>query len=199
MDEQTLIKRLIDGDEQAFTYVVSQYQALMGQIARSIVGEAIADEVVQESWLSIIRALPKFEGRSSLKTWMMRIVSNTAKTRLRKEARSSSVGNAQDVEDYVPSERFRPDGHWEQGPTRWSTERPEELLAQEQLKTALQQQINQLPVTQRAVLTLREMEGLEMDEVCKILDISHANARVLLHRARTTLWQVVERYEDKSC
>lgn len=196
MDENELIKALLAGDENAFRQLVQSYHNLMKQVARSIVGDAIAEEVVQDAWIAVIKGLDKFEGRSQLKTWILRIVSNSAKTRLRKEARSIAVGDAEDVQkSTLPAERFKQDGHWAIPPSPWHSDQPDQLLASEQLQQQLSQAIDQLPANQQAVLILREMEGLTMEEVCKILDISESNARVLLHRARTKLWQVVESSE----
>jgi RNA polymerase sigma-70 factor (ECF subfamily) len=196
MDEKNLIASLINGEESAYLQLVSSYQGLMVQVARAIVGDAIAEEVVQESWLSVMKALPKFEGRSQLKTWILRIVSNTAKTRLRKESRMTAVGGAEELQTMLyPDQRFDETGHWSTPPRRWHSEQPDELLASEQLQKIIQQAICDLPSNQRAVLTLREMEGLAVEDVCNILDISESNVRVLLHRARAKIWQTIESSE----
>jgi len=200
-DESELIEQLLQGSESAYRSVVEQYHSLMLQVARSIVGASIADEVVQESWVSVIKALPDFEKRASLKTWILRIVSNTAKTRLRKENRSIAVGDINDLELFsIPDERFEPDGHWAAPPRAWDLATPDAILASDELKARLRDGMNKLPSMQQTILVLREMEGLEMDEICKILGISESNSRVLLHRARVQLWQVVDRYEnDAKC
>lgn len=196
-DEQALITQLLAGNENAYRQVVKQHHALMLQVAKSIVGSSIADEVVQESWLAVIKALPSFEQRSSFKTWLLRIVSNNAKTRLRKENRSVAVGDIHDLELLsVPVDRFEPDGHWSKPPPIWDLASPDEILASEELKTRLNDALGKLPSAQQTILVLREMEGLEMDEICKILGISESNSRVLLHRARMQLWQVVDKYEN---
>ena len=195
-DEQELIKHLLEGNENAFRYVVSNYQNSMLFVARSIVGNTIADEVVQEAWVSVIKALPKFEGRSSLKTWILRIVSNSAKTRLRKESRHYAAGDASDIETLaVSDDRFQDDGHWASGPLHWNMASPESLLASEELKHVIFQTIDKLPAIQQTIISLRDMEGMTMDEICKILDISESNSRVLLHRARTKIWQAIEKYQ----
>ncbi len=198
-DESELVRRLLDGDEAAFCQLIREYQPGMQHLARSIVGEAIAEEVVQEAWLAVIRALPKFEQRASLKTWILRIVGNHAKTRLRKESRQINF-SALGEDAYPEPERFRANGHWNHPPAAWHAERPEDLLASEQLRRRLQAAIEQLPPNQQSVLLLRDRENLSMQDICKILELSDSNVRVLLHRARTRLWRVIEQYEeDPSC
>ena len=197
-EEQELIQRLLAGDENAFRQAVKNYQNTMLYVARSLVGTAIADEVVQEAWLSIIKALPNFEGRSSLKTWIIRIVSNSAKSRLRKERRSTSVGDANDIEALsIPDERFQENGHWAAPPQQWNCASPDEILASEQLKSVIYQCIDKLPPLQQSLIVLREMEDMPMEEICKILDISESNSRVLLHRARTRIWQAIEKHQGQ--
>jgi len=196
MSEQNLIKRLLDGDEKAYQQVVTDYHASMLYVARAIVGTAIADEVVQEAWVSVIKALPKFEGRSSLKTWILRIVSNNAKSRLRKESRHFSAGDAADLEVIgMPENRFSDDGHWAVPPQRWNIESPDELLTSQELQSCMQQAIDKLPPVQQAILSLRDMNDMNMTEICKILDISESNSRVLLHRARTKVFQAIEKFQ----
>ncbi len=196
MEERELITKLIDKDEDTFRYAIKTYNSSMHYVASAIVGDSIADEVVQEAWVAIIRALPKFEGRSSLKTWILRIVSNGAKTRLRKESRTISMGDANDMEMLgVTADRFQSNGHWQTPPNPWQSETPESLLASEQLKGKMEQAVDQLPEMQKTVLLLREIEGLEMEEICKILDISESNSRVLLHRARTRLWETIDKFK----
>ncbi|MBI5450280.1 MAG: sigma-70 family RNA polymerase sigma factor [Gammaproteobacteria bacterium] len=190
MHEQELVNRLIAGDEAAFRQVVSDYQGLMLYVARGIIDRDIAEEVVQDAWLAVLRALPKFEGRSSLKTWILQIVSNTAKSRRRHEIRSVAVGDAADIETL-----FKADGHWSEPRGHWHHDTPERLLESEQLQQALEGALQGLPDGQRAVLLLRDIEGLEIDDICKILDVSASNCRVLLHRARLRVWQTIDRFE----
>jgi len=195
-NESELVKQLIDGNESAYRYVVQAYHNNMLYVARSIVGSAIADEVVQEAWVSVIKALPKFEGRSSLKTWVLRIVSNSAKTRLRKESRSIAVGDANDMEALsVPAERFQDNGRWSAPPQQWNISTPDDLLSSDELKKIIYTTIDKLPPIQQSIISLRDMEGMSMLEICKILDITESNSRVLLHRARAKIWQVIEKYQ----
>jgi RNA polymerase sigma-70 factor (ECF subfamily) len=165
----------------------------MTDVARASVGDSIAEEVVQESWISIMRALPGFEGRSSLKTWIMRIVSNTAKTRLRKESRSIAAGDLlSDDNPILLAERFNAKGQWSNPPRSWSIDTPEALLASEQLRHTINQAIDSLPQMQKAVFMLHDRQGVDMNEICKILDVSESNSRVLLHRARTSLHTAID-------
>jgi len=193
-NEKALISKLVEGDQFAFEQVVSDYHNLMLSVSRAIVGEAFADEVVQDAWISAIKALPKFEGRSSLKTWLLHIVSNGAKTRIRRENRSLSLDDGWQT---VSNDKFDSTGHRFDDVLSWEEATPEALLANDQLQIIIEETFQQLPSLQRATLTLYDMEGIKMDEVCNILDISSSNARVLLHRARTTLHQCIEKYQDK--
>ena len=194
-DEQALITDLINGDEKAFQKVVSKYHNLMISIARAIVGEAFADEVVQDAWISAINAVPKFEGRSSLKTWLLHIVSNGAKSRVRRENRMLSLD---DGWQSVSSDKFDNTGHRLDDVLSWEEATPEALLANEQLQAAIESTFQSLPPLQRAALTMYDMEGIKMEEVCNILDISASNARVLLHRARTSLHQCIDKFQDNN-
>lgn len=197
-DESSLIKRLIEGDEAAYRSVVTEYHGLMQHVARRLIGDSLADEVVQEAWVSVLKSLPKFQSRSSLKTWILKIVTNAALSRLKKESRTISMGDAQDVEtSAMASDRFKADGHWQSPPGGWAGETPESLLAGEQLNDRINHVISRLPEVQQTILCLRDMEGMEMEDICKILDISESNSRVLLHRARTKVWEAIDRYESE--
>jgi RNA polymerase sigma-70 factor (ECF subfamily) len=193
LDEKGLIARLIEGDAAAFEFVVSQYHSTMLSVARAIIGEAFADEVVQEAWVSAIKALPRFEGRASLKTWLLQITSNGAKTRLRRENRQLSLDDGWQAE---PDSKFDQRGHRLDDVLPWNIDTPEALLENEQLRSIIENTYQKLPPHQRAVLTMYDMEGIEMTEICNILDISASNARVLLHRARTALHHSIEKYQE---
>lgn len=195
MDEETLITGMLASDEAAFRHVVGEYHGLMQHVARAIIGSEFAEEVVQDAWLAVIQSLPQFERRCSLKTWILQIVGNLAKSRLRRERRSIAVGDAADLELVAAGLSFRPDGHWVDPPGNWHHDTPELLLASEQLRTVIETALAALPQMQRAVLTLRDVEGLEMEEICNILDLSESNSRVLLHRARLRLWQAIDQFQ----
>jgi len=178
-------------DRAAFTQLVERYHAGMMSLARSLVGDAAAD-VVQDSWISAFRALPDFRGHSSLKTWLLRITANRAISHLR----SRGVAAGESAPDGAPlDQRFDESGRWGQPPFPWSLDTPDALLASAELRETIARTVDALPPLQRSVLRLREAEGLDRDEICKILDISTSNLHVLLHRARVRLWRAIEAYQ----
>jgi RNA polymerase sigma-70 factor, ECF subfamily len=196
---------LRSGDEQIFRQLVGQYHGSMVRIARLFVNNRmVAEEVAQEAWLGVLRGLDRFEGRSSLKTWIFSIVSNLARTRGKRETRSipfSFFENYdQDTDDpAVPAERFRPSGapryagHWATPPGAWALDPTSESL-QTELFSYLEQAIDALPEQQRTVITLRDIQGWTSDEVWNALGIGETNQRVLLHRARSKVRRVLEKY-----
>jgi RNA polymerase sigma-70 factor (ECF subfamily) len=202
--DAALLVSLRAGDEDAFATLVTRYHASLKRVARAYVPtEAVAEDVVQETWLAVIDGLARFEERSSLKTWMFHILANKAKTRGARERRTvpfASLAGAED-EPAVSPERFqRPGdawpGHWAAPPRPW--EDPERRLASLEAREHLRAAIAALPSTQQAVLTLRDVEGLEAEEVCELLDVSAGNQRVLLHRARARVRSELERYFEET-
>jgi len=201
--ELELVARLRAGDEQAFEALVQDYYATMLSVARGYVrSRAIAEEVVQEAWLGVLKGLDRFEGRSSLKTWIMRIVVNIAMTRGTREARSQPFSSfaVDDDEPAVDADRFRDAndgfaGHWRAYPSNWSTLPDGALLGQETLDVVMHA-IEELPDAQRVVITMRDVAGCEAGEVCDALDVSEGNQRVLLHRARSRVRTALERHFD---
>jgi len=193
LTEAEILERLLKGDEEIFSQVFTKYYGSMQAVAYSIAGSVIAEEVVQEAWFSALRALPKFEGRSSLKSWLIRIVANEAKTRRRKENRSVSLEAIQDTWSTDP--RFTENSHWKDPSSQWHGDTPEELLAADELKTCIEKQLKNLPENQLAALRLRDSGGLSMDELCNILEVSSSNVRVLLHRARDKMLQVIDHFQ----
>lgn len=184
-------------DHGAFTQLVQQYHAQLLVVARAIVRNAQAEEAVQEAWVSIFRALPKFEGRSTLKTWMYTIVSNAAKGKLRKEGREITVEDVGSVVgDYLSEDRFKSDGHWAGGPTSWHMESPDRILEEQQLKQCIEKNLAILPESQRAVFLLRDVEQEPLEVICNMLELSNSNVRVLLHRARVSLLSVIDHYQE---
>lgn len=198
MDENLLITQLTAGDDKAFRYLIGQYQTLMLSIARAIAGDTFADEIVQESWVSVYKNIASFEKRASLKTWLLTIVSNKAKARLRKESRRVSLEqlDGETPGSYLDSAHFKRDGHWQSPVTQWSNESPEALLEEKQLQQCIARTLMLLPPTQKAAFILRDIEQHSFDEICALIDVSAANARVLVHRARLTLMQVIDRYQE---
>jgi RNA polymerase sigma-70 factor (ECF subfamily) len=163
----------------------------------------VAEEVVQETWVAVLRGLDRFEGRSSLKTWIFRILANTAKTRAIREGRTIPMSALQDPaavpEPAVPGERFRGSedpawpGHWATPPAAWD-EAPEKRLESLETRLRIEAAIAALPAAQRAVISLRDIEGWSADEVCNALEVSETNQRVLLHRARSKVRAALEEY-----
>ncbi len=202
-DEAELLASLRSGEERAFTALVEEHGATMLRLARLYVRErTAAEEVVQEAWLGVLRGLPRFEGRSSVRTWIFRIVTNLAKTRAVREARSVpfsalAAAEAADVGPSVPPERFRGGedrwaGHWASPPVEWG--RPEEELVSAETRETIMRAIAALPEAQRAVITLRDVEGWSSEEVCNVLELTETNQRVLLHRARTKVRHALDEY-----
>jgi len=188
--EHTLVDALLAGDEAAFERLVGLYQHRMVRVARLYVRtEAQAHDVVQETWLAMLRGLARFERRSSLRTWLFHIVANRARTHAVREGRLVPLADvmSDDREDGSDEAWFDAQGNWAQAPAPWPTLDPETLLLGEETRTALLRAIDVLPEGQRAVVVLRDVEGLDAAEVCNVLEISETNQRVLLHRGRTKL------------
>lgn len=188
--EQSLLKRLLAGDESAFETLVGAYHDRLIRLARTYVRtEALAADVVQETWLAVLRGLPRFEGRSSLRTWIFHVLANRARTHAVREGRFvpfTELSSADATEPDGPGgDWFLESGAWREPPAPWSSTNPESMALNEELQRALDAAVDALPESQRAVLVLRDMEGLSPGEACNILDLSETNQRVLLHRART--------------
>jgi RNA polymerase sigma-70 factor (ECF subfamily) len=185
-DDERLLDRLRSGDERAFELLVDRYDGGLRRVARTFVRTPSAvDDVVQETWLGVLRGLTTFEGRSSLRTWMFSILINQARTRARRDARSLPF-SALETEDgpTVDPAAFGADGRWASAPARLDGD-PESGLLSGELRAQLLQAVEGLSEEQRAVITLRDLVGCSAPEVCELLDISDGNQRVLLHRART--------------
>jgi RNA polymerase sigma-70 factor, ECF subfamily len=199
--DSELVAALRAGDEEAFRMLVREWHAPLLRVAQIFVpSRAIAEDVVQETWLRVLGALDRFEGRSSLKTWVFRILVNTAKTRAQREGRVLPFSALHDPgripEAAVDSDRFRPEDD-ERFPGGWLTpppELPEERLLAAETLEVIGKAIEALPATQRSVITLRDVEGWTSEEVRNALDITEVNQRVLLHRARSKVRQALEDY-----
>jgi RNA polymerase sigma-70 factor (ECF subfamily) len=199
-----LVERLRAGDEDAFMMLVEQHQAMMLRVARMYVStQAVAEEVVQDAWLGILQGLPKFEGRSSLRTWMYRILANIAKTRGQREGRSQPFSSLVDVDagPAVPESWFRGahdqwPGGWSSFPNDWRGIPEERLLAGETIRV-VGEAIEGLPPVQAEVIRLRDVMGWTSEDVRNALDLSETNQRVLLHRARSRVRRAVDEYLEK--
>lgn len=205
-NDGALVDLLRAGDESAFAEIVDEWSAALLRVAQIYVSSrAVAEEVVADTWLAVLRGLPQFEGRSMLKTWVFRILTNTAKTRAQREGRTVPFSALRDPgrvpEPAVDPDRFldeahaRWPGHWAAPPTRWDT-LPEERLLGDETRRVIEEAINDLPPGQRAVISLRDVEGWSADDVCNALEISESNQRVLLHRARAKVRQTIEEYVE---
>ncbi|MDX6407018.1 MAG: hypothetical protein QOE13_89 [Gaiellaceae bacterium] len=190
-----LVERLRAGDEKAFMELIRALNPSLLRVARMFVPTtALAEDVVQETWLAVLSGIERFEGRSSLKTWIFRILTNTAKTRGERERRSIPFsaldGGEVGFEPAVERSRFTGTGHWAVLPRAWPED---ELLANETL-SVIERAIERLPPNQRSVITLRDVDGWTADEVRNALELSETNQRVLLHRARAKVRRTLEQY-----
>jgi RNA polymerase sigma-70 factor, ECF subfamily len=187
--ETELLSRLRSGDEQAFVVLVERYTDSMLRVASSYVpSRAVAEEVVQDTWLAVLRGIDGFQGRSSLRTWVFTILVNRARTTGTREHRSFPIADTTPV---VDAARFGTDGAWTTPPEQW-IEEAEDRLAAGRIAGLLRAALDSLPPRQREIVTLRDVEGMTSAEGCQVLGISEANQRVLLHRGRSRLRQILE-------
>jgi len=201
-DDAAVLAALRAGDETAFTTLVETYHPAMVRLATAYVPSyAVAEEVAQEAWLGVLQGLDRFEGRSSLKTWIFRILTNIAKTRGARENRSQAFSSVfDDIGDDEPSvdpDRFAREGHWLLAPSGWG-DSPETKLEDAECQRLIHQAIESLPPNQREVIRLRDVLGFTSEEVCNSLEVSETNQRVLLHRARSRVRKALEAYFDGS-
>lgn len=196
-DDGELLRRLRAGDEAAFRGVVRRYHDTLRQLARAIVrSDALADEAIQETWLAVVRGLDSFEGRSALRTWVCRILVNRARTIATRDRRSVPMSALDDGADdgAIDADRFAASGGWQRSPAPWGDEDPASLVQRRELVALVGELVEQLPERQRAVLVLRDVKGWDAEDVCEVLELSQANQRVLLHRARAQVRDALERH-----
>jgi RNA polymerase sigma-70 factor (ECF subfamily) len=202
--EADLIHRLRGGDEAAFVCLVKTYSTSLRRLALAFVSsDGVAEEVVQETWLAVLTGIPHFEGRSSVKTWIFKILTNRAKTRGVREKRTISFSELEDTSEpgqpAVDPARFLPTGHpafpghWASPLEPWSSSVEDAVVGRETMGV-LQRELDRLPPAQRAVVALRDVQGWPAAEVCELLGLSEANQRVLLHRGRSRLRGALEVY-----
>ncbi len=206
-DEHDLVEALRRGDEMAFMRLMTMYYGAMKRLALMYVPNVtVAEDVIQETWIGVLEGINRFEGRSSLKTWIFRILLNVAMTRGQREGRSvpfSSLPQSQPDADQpaVDLDRFLPPeqqgaGHWASLPHSWE-HIPEDRLLSSETRARIREAIEMLPRLQRQVIVLRDIEGWSSDEVCNALAITETNQRVLLHRARSKVRRALEQYLDE--
>jgi RNA polymerase sigma-70 factor (ECF subfamily) len=194
-DDPAFLARLRGGDQAAYRALIQRFHRSLIHLAYSVIGSAAqAEEVVQDTWLAVFSGVGRFEGRSSLATWLFAIVLNRARSRAQRERRLVSLPTEADGtnERAVPLSAFKPDGHWVEAPRLWEEIDPERIVGDRQLWQIVQSEIDRLPAGQRAVIVLRDIEGQTAEEACTLLNISPENQRVLLHRARSRIRQVVD-------
>ena len=202
--EADLIDRLRGGDEATFVRLVNAYSASLRRLALAFVPiDSVAEEVVQETWLAVVTGIARFEGRSTVKTWIFKILANRAKTRALREKRTINFSELDDTferdEPAVDPARFLPPshptwpGHWASPLDSWSASAEDAVVGRETMRI-LQRELDRLPPAQRIVVALRDVQGWPAAEVCEVLGLSEANQRVLLHRGRSRLRGVLERY-----
>jgi len=201
VDETQLVEALRAGDERVFEQLTREYHAALMRVAQIYVtSRAVAEEVVQETWLGVLNGIGRFEARSSLKTWIFRILTNIAKTRAQREGRTLPFSvlerpgtvpePAVGPERFLPQDHARWPGHWSSRPEPW----PEDRLLAAETRGVVERAIEALPPAQRAVISLRDIEGWSSDETCNALGVTETNQRVLLHRARSKVRQALEDY-----
>jgi RNA polymerase sigma-70 factor (ECF subfamily) len=205
LEEMRLVEALRRGDEAAFMALVEQYHMPLLRLAMLYLPErALAEEVVQDTWIGVLQGIHRFEGRSSLKTWIFRILMNRARTYAQREGRSvpfSSLADfGSDPQDgpvdadlFTPTDPLQAAGGWISPPSRWD-DVPEDHLLSQETRGHIEQAVQGLPANQRAVITLHDIEGCPSEEIRNLLGISAVNQRVLLHRARAQVRRALEQY-----
>ena len=193
--DRALVSRLRARDEAAFASLVRAHHEPLVRLALSFVGNrATAEEVVQETWSQVITGLAGFEGRSSLRTWIFRICTNRALRRGERESRSVPLSALSDDDaPEVEPQRFDRSGHWSDPPRPWDARNPEEILQRAEAVACIERTMEELPPVQRAVVLLRDVEGMEAAEACAVLEVSESNQRVLLHRGRARIRRELEK------
>jgi RNA polymerase sigma-70 factor (ECF subfamily) len=203
--DEHVVAALRAGDEQAFRDLFARSYPMMKRIARGYVSsDAVAEEVVQETWTAVLTGLDRFQGRSALGTWIFSILTNQAKSHGAREGRAlplSAVGREGEEEPAVTPDRFQTDddawpGHWATPPRPW--QKPERRLLALEAREHLKQALAELPERQRVIVGLRDIEGFSAEEVCTLLEVTQENQRVLLHRGRSRLRATLEEYLDRA-
>lgn len=188
-DDRSLVAAVVRREAGALEALIQRLQPALLRIVRTLVDEHRAEDVLQETWIHILRGLPAFRWNADLKTWAIRITLNQAYSTLRRERRHP-------LPDRDPGDAFDARGHWRQPVEPWHQDTPEALLGAAQLSDVLRHGLASLPEAQRLAVMLRDIEGMEMDSVCNILAVSPSNARVLLHRARARLREVIDAFQS---
>lgn len=202
-DDQRIIAGLRAGDEAVFTEMVDRYNGSLVRVAmRYVPSRAVAEEVVQDTWIGVIQGIDRFEGRSTIKTWLYKILIYRARDRGQRERRTTPMSSlaGDDSAPSVPTERFRGSdalwaGHWATPPRRWDGDAEDRLLAVE-ARAVIDAAIAEMPLAQREVIVMRDLSQFSSAQVCELLGVTEANQRVLLHRARSKVRAALETYLD---
>jgi len=200
LPDDELVGRVKDKDEASFAVLVRRHSSKMLWVVNRIVrNKATAEELVQDTWLVVVEGLGSFENRSSFKTWLFRILTNKAITRAQREARSVPESSLRGVDDLPVSldTRFDPNGNWLIPPSAWGVDTPEEIVSRDETLAVVSKTIGEMPSTHSMVIMLRDKEGWTSEEVCEFLNLSEANQRVILHRARAKVRDVLEKLWGK--
>lgn len=196
-DDATLLDGIRKRDEAAFTALVGRYHTALVRLARTFVRDAtLAEEVAQETWLAVLEGIDGYEARGTLKAWIFRILANRARTRAVREGRTvnfSAVVAGEDAPAVDPA-RFNGRGMWSHPPDAWIQKTPDEIALSSELGGRIREAIDALPERLRAIVIMRDVEGLTAEDVCTILEVSETNQRVLLHRGRSRLRAALEPY-----
>lgn len=192
------LQKLREGDRALFAELVKDHHRALVALATPIVGVSEAEEVVQNAWVKAYKTIAGFEGRSRVRTWLGRIVINEAKLQLRSRKRESLFGDMAGESESSDAfmDRFAGNGSWQKPPVNWHVDSPDSLLMSEELAECLERLLDAMSTNQRALLEMRDGTGLPFEEICNELSISASNARVLLHRARGRLFNLVDHYQE---
>ncbi len=194
-EDSALVLRLARREKAAVEQVVHAHHGFLVTIVTPLVGLDAAEDVVQEAWIKALAAIGRFEGRSSLRTWLAQIALNQARSRLRAPLREVSM-NAWGHDTGSPiAERFGPDERWREPPEEWHHDTPDALLTEAELRACIEKHLAMLPPDQQTVLRLRELESMEIEDICAVTSLKAGNVRVLLHRARQRLLAMIEHFE----
>ncbi|NRB37437.1 MAG: RNA polymerase sigma factor [Pseudomonadales bacterium] len=194
-DEATL-SALMQQDDLAFKKLVKRYHPMLLALANSIVGEAFGEEVVQDAWISIYQNLPGFQRKSSLKTWVYRITSNKAISRLRREKKHINFSSLQPESYDRETDCFDASGHWASSQAKWEMDQPDAQLFTQELQDCINHVLSQLPPLQQAIFMMNDVEGESSSDTCNNLEITASNMRVLLHRARFKLYSHINHFQE---
>jgi RNA polymerase sigma-70 factor (ECF subfamily) len=193
-DRPEFLTLLRSGDERAYRQLIRRFHGSLVGVANSVIGSrAQGEEVVQDTWLAVFSGIGRFEGRSTVASWLFTIVLNRARTRAAREGRLVSLpAGTEGEERAVPRSELLPNGHWRAAPQLWDVLDPERVIGGRELWTHVQEAILRLPAGQQVVLILRDIEGVSAEDACAMLQLSAENQRVLLHRARGRIRKLID-------